>query len=448
MKAQRNKKALNAASDRGLRITALVITLISMALMLFPFLMTVSNAMKDNVKIYDVPPRLIPESARSLRMVVDYSQAESPSEETIRDDMLKVFYGIFTKLTRESIFEMKFYGTWRGKTVFYARSHQAQLQMEKDYGIYKGMVLSEKTLLYKDRPARAAEKIGYAFHSAGLDKISLPKARGENAVSLVSPVFEKKFPLTGVPFQCTMAKNNLLLAESFLHYMKLPQYMYAQTNPTIGRYGFWTFCCNTVIVIGFAIIAQLVLCSVCGFVISRLLPPRQAKWVLLFFLGGMMIPFVSIMIPQLIMYKAIGAYNNYAALLLPFLYPYGFYVYLYKGFFDRIPGSYFEAAKLDGAGNFYLYSRICMPLSKPIIALVALQTFLGNWNDFFWAWLVTERQDLWTLNVALFNIANNAGTKQNAMMGIAFVTILPVLLLALLFSKQLKASLVFSGVKG
>lgn len=74
------------------------------------------------------------------------------------------------------------------------------------------------------------------------------------------------------------------------------------------------------------------------------------------------------MLPQLIMYREMGAYNNYAALLLPFLYPYGFYVYLYKGFFDQIPGSYFEAAELDGAGSFYLYTRICMPLSKPIIS--------------------------------------------------------------------------------
>ena len=78
-----------------------------------------------------------------------------------------------------------------------------------------------------------------------------------------------------------------------------------------------------------------------------------------------------------------------AALLLPFLYPYGFYVCT-RDFFNQISGSYFEAAALDGAGSSYLYSRICMPLSKPIISLIALQTFIGNWNDFFWAWLVTE----------------------------------------------------------
>ena len=143
-----------------------------------------------------------------------------------------------------------------------------------------------------------------------------------------------------------------------------------------------------------------------------------------------------------------GAYNNYTALLLPFLYPFGFYVYLYKGFFDQIPSSYFEAASLDGAGSLYLYSKICMPLSKPIISLIALQTFLGNWNDFFWAWMVTEDQKLWTLNVALYNISNNMGTKQNALMGLAVVTITPVILLSILFSNQLKQSIIASGVKG
>ena len=117
-------------------------------------------------------------------------------------------------------------------------------------------------------------------------------------------------------------------------------------------------------------------------------------------------------------------------------------------FFDQIPGSYFEAAALDGAGSWYLYSRICMPLSKPIISLIALQTFIGNWNDFFWAWLVTEDQNLWTLNVALYNISNNAGTKQNALMGLAVVTITPVILLSILFSRQLKQSIAASGVKG
>ena len=117
----------------------------------------------------------------------------------------------------------------------------------------------------------------------------------------------------------------------------MPAYIYPQSE-RIAKMGFMTFVLNSVIVIGFAMIAQVLLCSVCAFVISRQLSERAGKAVLLFFLGGMMVPFASIMLPQLIMYREMGAYNNYAALLLPFLYPYGFYVYLYKGFFDQIPG--------------------------------------------------------------------------------------------------------------
>ncbi len=447
---KKNTKVRLSKSDLSLKIVAVIVTVASLLLILFPFLLTVSNAMKDNTKIYDVPPKLLPDAANSLSVAVDYSDFTGSPEELntqLQEDMVSTMFGVYTVLNRESIFEIKFYGTQDGKTIFYGRAHQSQLQMEKDYGIYEGTVLKKQTLFYKDRASRAAQVIGFEFDPNGLANRTVPQELNETVSTMLNKVFEKKFTLHGTIQAGTTQKHNSLLLESFVHYMKLPNYMYSR-NETVAKHGIWVFVFNTVIVIGWAIISQVFLCSLCAFVISRLLSPKAAKWALLFFLGAQMIPFASIMLPQLIMYKNMGAYNNYAALLLPFLYPYGFYVYLFKGFFDKIPGSYFEAARLDGASNFFLYTRICMPLSKPIIALIALQTFLGNWNDFFWAWMVTERQDLWTLNVALYNISNNVSTKQNALMGISFMTILPVLLICLIFSKQLKASIMSSGVKG
>lgn len=450
MSKTRSTKIRPSRSELSLKIVAVIVTTISMLLILFPFVLTISNAMKDNVKIYDVPPKLLPDSANSLSLTVDYngfSGTDQELETVLQNDMICAMFGIYTKLDRESIFEIKFYGTKDGSTVFYARAHQIELQMEKEYGVYKGTVLKPKTLLYGDRAARVSQAIGYEFDPTGLTSRTAPDLVQAQVLELLHTQVSEKFPLTGQITACASGKNNLLLLESFSHYMKLPQYMYSD-NPQIARFGFMAFVMNTVAVIGFAIVSQVLLCSICGFVISRLMTPRAGKFALMFFLGAMMIPFVSIMLPQLIMYREMGAYNNYAALLLPFLYPYGFYVYLFKGFFDRIPGSYFEAARLDGASNFFLYTKICMPLSKPIIALIALQTFLGNWNDFFWAWMVTERQELWTLNVALYNISNNVSTKQNALMGISLVTILPVIVICLLFSKQLKQSIMASGVKG
>lgn len=449
-KAEKKNRIRCGRSERGLKITAVVISLLFAALMVYPMLFAVSSSMKDNAKIYDVPPKLLPASANSLSVVLDYSGMEFTDDSQLKDTVLRdnilTMFGTNFKMADDSIMEIHVYGVKDGVTVFHSRAHQMKLQMERDYGVYKSTAIKSEVLLHGDRYVRAAESIGYEFDTAGIGKEppqGLDNRFGETVASLLS----EKYQTTGRLASVGDKVNNLLNLESFKYYLQMPAYIYPKSE-RIVKLGFMTFVLNSIIVIGFAMVAQVILCSVCAFVISRQLSERAGKAVLLFFLGGMMVPFASIMLPQLIMYREMGAYNNYAALLLPFLYPYGFYVYLYKGFFDQIPGSYFEAAKLDGAGSFYLYKRICMPLSKPIISLIALQTFIGNWNDFFWAWLVTEDQKLWTLNVALYNISNNAGTKQNALMGLAVVTVMPVILLSILFSKQLKQSIVASGVKG
>ena len=452
MKRKKNRKnrIRCGKSERFLKIVAVTVSLLFAALMLYPLVFAVSSAMKDNSQIYKVPPKLLPGKANSVSFVLDYTGQEFQNAEEMKDQMLKdnvlVMFGTNFKFADQSIMEIHVYGTREGKTLFHSRAHQMKLQMECDYGIYKRTAIKKEILLRDDRYVRACESIGYEFDEKGIDKVP-EEGLADDFQDQIAPVIQEKYTTAGTLVSIGNRTKNLLSLESFKYYLDMPAYIYPQSERVV-KYGFLTFVMNSVIVIGFAMIAQVILCSVCAFVISRQLSQRAGKFVLMFFLGGMMIPFASIMLPQLIMYREMGAYNNYAALLLPFLYPYGFYVYLYKGFFDQIPGSYFEAAALDGAGSWYLYSRICMPLSKPIISLIALQTFIGNWNDFFWAWLVTEDQNLWTLNVALYNISNNAGTKQNALMGLAVVTITPVILLSILFSRQLKQSIAASGVKG
>ena len=452
MKRKKNRKnrIRCGKSERFLKIVAVTVSLLFAALMLYPLVFAVSSAMKDNSQIYKVPPKLLPGKANSVSFVLDYTGQEFQNAEEMKDQMLKdnvlVMFGTNFKFADQSIMEIHVYGTREGRILFHSRAHQMKLQMECDYGIYKRTAIKKEILLHDDRYVRACESIGYEFDEKGIDKVP-EEGLANDFQDQITPVIQEKYTTAGTLVSIGNRTKNLLSLESFKYYLDMPAYIYPQSERVV-KYGFLTFVMNSVIVIGFAMIAQVILCSVCAFVISRQLSQRAGKFVLMFFLGGMMIPFASIMLPQLIMYREMGAYNNYAALLLPFLYPYGFYVYLYKGFFDQIPGSYFEAAALDGAGSWYLYSRICMPLSKPIISLIALQTFIGNWNDFFWAWLVTEDQNLWTLNVALYNISNNAGTKQNALMGLAVVTITPVILLSILFSRQLKQSIAASGVKG
>ncbi|OAB45750.1 carbohydrate ABC transporter permease [Paenibacillus antarcticus] len=446
-----NKKPSKFGSERLLRFTAYTITILFVVCMLYPFMYTISNSAKDNVKIYDVPPKLLPDPAQSMSIVIDYSSLGELSDQelldkALRDNALAMFATNY-EYPRESIFEIEVYGMLNNKTIFYSRAHKMKLELIRDFGVYQSSVVKSDVLLYGDRYIRANDSIGYQFDPKGLDRVPELDHLDDSYSPTLTSLLSDSYKTNGKFIGSGVSNHNLLLLESFKYYFQLPSYVYAD-NPMIAKYSFLTFVLNSFIVIGWAIVTQVILSSISAFVISRLLSPKAGSIVLLYFLGAMMIPFASIMLPQLIMYKDMGFYNNYAALLLPFLYPFGFYIYLFKGFFDRIPGDYFEAAKLDGAKNFYLYMKICMPLSKPIISLIALQTFIGNWNDFFWAWMVTEDQKLWTLNVALYNLSMNGSTKQNFILGLSLITIIPVILLTIICSKQLKQGIMASGVKG
>lgn len=440
------------STAKPFRIIAYLVTVFFALLILYPLFYICTNAMKDSGKIYDIPPTLLPESAKSLTIVMDYSDLDGlPAEkllEAVRQDHVLTDIATIYQYPKESIFEIKFYGTKNGRTVYYSRAHRTQLDLEKDNGVYRDIAVKQSALTLDDKIREAADQLGYEFDAAGLPRT--PALEGGENSGIGEPLQEylhENFALSGRYTGIAVHKNNGLLWESFLHYIKLPGYVYSR-NETLARYSFAVFFFNTAVVLCWAVLCQTTLCALTAFPLSRLLPKKTADLMLLFFLGTTMIPFVAVMIPQFTMFKSMGLYDNYPALLLPHLLPYGFFVYLYKGFFDNLPESLFEAARTDGASSLYLFTNICIPLSKPIISVVALQTFLSNWNDFFWAWMVSERQELWTLNVALYNISKVNSVKPNFIMGLSAITIIPVWLFTILFSNQIKESISTAGIKG
>ncbi len=438
----------------GFKIFSYAVAIFFSILILYPLLYILANAMKDSSSIYNVPPSILPDQAQALDVYVDYSSLSHLTQEELlpllQQDHVLVTMGLVadSNLAKESVFEISFYAMMGEKTIYSARSHRTLLDLEKDNGILNGVFVSQKTLTHGDRVENLSGALGFDFNLEGLSKGGNLGDINEEPVALMAgEVLASGYELAGTYLGTAQSSNPLLLLESFIHYAKLPSYIYSR-NEVIAKYSFGAFFFNTIVVIGFAILSQTTLCALTAFSLSKLLPPRVANGMLLFFLGSTMIPFVAIMVSQLEMFISMGLYDNYAAILLPHLLPYGFFVYLYKGFFDNLPPSLFEAARIDGANDFFLFTNICMPLSKPIIAVIALQTFLSNWNDFFWAWLVTERQELWTLNVALYNISKVTSVKPNFTMGLSVLTIIPVLILTIAFSNQIKDNIASVGVKG
>jgi len=439
-------------TDKGLKIVTYTMTFIFLILITIPFFYIVSLSLQDENAIYTYPPRFLPIPGVSISIVLDYSKYKDKTEKDLEDIVLKdsalAMYSTIYEFSKDTIGEVKVYGTIDGKTVYYSRAHGLMLKLQQLYGVYKLTQISSMVLLAENRYKISADTIGYDFDYNGIDKnYDSSKLGKDKYSSQISDYLNTTFKTSGAYQGTVVSQSYLLLLENYKYYYMMPQYVYAN-YPNIKNYSFFAFMFNTILTLVWAMLCQIILCALTAYPLSRLLSKKVANRVLLFFLATMMIPFIAYMIPQILLVKSWGMFDTYAGMLLPWLAPAPFYIFLYKGFFDRIPSAFFDAAKIDGASELYTFLNICLPMSKSIISLIALQAFISGWGDFFWYYLVANRPNLWTLNVAIFSISQLTNVRQNFLMGLSVVTILPVLIVATIFSKQIKNSIMSSGIKG
>ena len=130
---------------------------------------------------------------------------------------------------------------------------------------------------------------------------------------------------------------------------------------------------NTLIYVALALVLSLTLQPLAAYALSRFEPPGTWRFILIF-MATMAFPPMVGMIPQFLMLREAMLLNSFVALVLPIMVN-GFLIFLLKGFFDSLPGHLYEAALIDGASEFRMFWEITMSLSKPILAVVALQTF-------------------------------------------------------------------------
>ena len=167
----------------------------------------------------------------------------------------------------------------------------------------------------------------------------------------------------------------------------------------------------------------------------------------IFMLIVMMIPFESRMIPLYIQYKNWGMLDSYFSLIL------GNFSYVYGMFFARqniasIPDALRESAYLDGAGEWRIFFKIILPLSKPLIATLCILQVIAQWNSYLWPMIVIrsgEKQVL-SVGVALFNAQENA-YYYGPRMAVAVLSAIPLTILYLLLQKYIVQSIAFSGIK-
>ncbi len=207
---------------------------------------------------------------------------------------------------------------------------------------------------------------------------------------------------------------------------------------------------NTLIIALGTLLLQISVSSMAGYALSKL-RPAFGRVVLLAFLSTLMVPSVAYLIPQFLNIRSlpilhISLFNSYWAIWLPAAAS-AFNIFLFKGFFDDIPDELVEAARVDGASALQIFLRIVLPLSRPVLAVVAIFTFTGSWNDFLWPLLVIQDPNKQPISVALYYL-NTSNVQWNAMMAGLLITALPPIMAALIFQRQLVRGIAFTGLKG
>lgn len=165
-------------------------------------------------------------------------------------------------------------------------------------------------------------------------------------------------------------------------------------------------------------------------------------------LCSMMIPYQVVQVPlYILVVNVFKLSNTYAALVLPDLCGI-YYIFLMKQFMSSIPNEIIESAKIEGCNQFQIYTKIIAPISKTILSVMAILTFMGSWNSFFWPFLVTSQASMQTIQVGLksFRFANT--TYFAPMMAGATISALPMFILFFSLQKYFLEGVVVGAVKG
>lgn len=209
---------------------------------------------------------------------------------------------------------------------------------------------------------------------------------------------------------------------------------------------FWRSFLNSIIVAVTIPIISLFFNSLAAFAFAKYKFAGRDK-IFTLLLATMMVPGQMTMIPVFLLLKYLGLLNSYLGLILPAaanIYS----IFLIRQFMLTIPDDLIDAARIDGCSDFKIYWKIVLPLCKPVLATLAMFSFMGTWNDFLWPLIVMTSEKKYTLTVALANLSGEYVTEYGLLMAGAVIVVLPIILIYLFAQRYIIESFAHTGLKG
>ncbi|CAG7644299.1 L-arabinose transport system permease protein AraQ [Paenibacillus solanacearum] len=202
---------------------------------------------------------------------------------------------------------------------------------------------------------------------------------------------------------------------------------------------------NSAIVTISSTILLLVINSMAGFALAKY-RFKGDMLLLVGFISTLMIPLEVIMIPIFKVLSTLGMYNTLWALIIPpAATPTG--VFLIRQYLLTVPDELLEAARMDGASEWRIYSQLILPMCKPILAVLAIFSFMWRWDDFLWPLIGISDPSLYTIQLALSNFIGEYNVDWGSLLAMSVITMIPVLVVFLVFQRQFVSGMVTSGMK-
>ena len=223
--------------------------------------------------------------------------------------------------------------------------------------------------------------------------------------------------------------------------------------PTLANYrelfvhaGMLRFAANSLLLATAVTLLSLLLNTMAGYAFAKLKFAWRER-IFQTLIGALVIPGQVALMPLFLLLKQMGLVNTYGGVIVPALAGI-FGIFLVRQYARTIPDELLEAARVDGAGELRIFVTIVLPLLRPVLASLAIFTFLGCWNDFMWPLIVLGDDRLYTLPVALAALSREHVQDSEMMMAGSVVTVLPVLVLFLALQKHYIQGLLLGSVKG
>ena len=244
-----------------------------------------------------------------------------------------------------------------------------------------------------------------------------------------------------------------MLTSSFKQAQDIYSLSLIPPSPTFDNYGtvledtsFPRWFANSLFVATVTTLSVAFFDSLAGYTLAKFRFPGVTI-IFVLILSTLMVPTEMLIIPWFMLSIDFGWTDSYWGIMFPGVIS-AFGVFLMRQFFMGVPNDLIDAARIDGFSEFRIFWNIALPLVKPAVAALCIFTFLGNWNAYIWPLIAVRSDDMRTLPVGIAFFSSEAGSAFHLIMAAVAMATIPVIVVFLVFQKQIIKGIVLTGIKG